>query len=257
MNSMHGTSVRCHVVWVMFVGLLPSRSTSSRRSSPLYIDIVVVSAPRARNNGCMHTALMELIDIGVNLAHDSFDSDRAAVMQHAAAAGVAQMVVTGASVEGTRKAIELANTHPGVLFATAGVHPHHAADLTADALAELAALARDPARGRGRRMRARLFPGFLAARSAAPRLRAGSSNSPPRTGKPVFLHQRDAHDDFIAILREHRVSRRRGALLHRGRRGARRLPRARPAHRHHRLDQRRTARPAPARGRQGRSRRTG
>ena len=28
------------------------------------------------------------------------------------------------------------------------------------------------------------------------------------TGKPVFLHQRDAHDDFIAILREHRVSER-------------------------------------------------
>jgi TatD DNase family protein len=27
------------------------------------------------------------------------------------------------------------------------------------------------------------------------------------TGKPVFLHQRDAHDDFIAILREHKVTR--------------------------------------------------
>ena len=25
-----------------------------------------------------------------------------------------------------------------------------------------------------------------------------------RCGKPVFLHQRDAHEDFVAILREHR-----------------------------------------------------
>jgi TatD DNase family protein len=51
---------------------------------------------------------MDLIDIGVNLAHDSFDADRDAVMQRAAAAGVRQMIVTGASVEGSRKAIELA-----------------------------------------------------------------------------------------------------------------------------------------------------
>ena len=81
-------------------------------------------------------ALMEFIDIGVNLAHDSFDADRDAVMQRAAAAGVRQMIVTGASVDGSRKAIELARAHAGRLFATAGVHPHHAADLTEGALAD-------------------------------------------------------------------------------------------------------------------------
>ena len=43
---------------------------------------------------------MELIDIGVNLAHDSFDADRDAVMQRAANAGVAQMIVTGSSEDG-------------------------------------------------------------------------------------------------------------------------------------------------------------
>ena len=80
-----------------------------------------------------------LIDIGVNLAHDSFDADRDAVLQRAAAAGVAQMMVTGSSEESTRKAIELARAHRGVLFATAGVHPHHAADLTAETLPALQA----------------------------------------------------------------------------------------------------------------------
>ncbi len=78
---------------------------------------------------------MELIDIGANLGHESFDADLDAVMQRAAAAGVLQMIVTGASVEGSRKAMELARAHPGRLFATAGVHPHHAADLTEGALA--------------------------------------------------------------------------------------------------------------------------
>ena len=40
---------------------------------------------------------MELIDIGVNLAHDSFDADRDAILERATQAGVAQMVVTGSS----------------------------------------------------------------------------------------------------------------------------------------------------------------
>src|SRR6186713_1998074 len=73
-----------------------------------------------------------LIDIGINLAHDSFNADREAVIARAVAAGVTQMMVTGSSGESTRQAIEMARTHPGVLFATAGVHPHYAKELTED-----------------------------------------------------------------------------------------------------------------------------
>jgi TatD DNase family protein len=151
-------------------------------------------------------SLMELIDIGVNLAHDSFDADRDAVMHRAAAAGVVQMVVTGSTEEATRKAIELSRAHPGVLFATAGVHPHHAADLTTDTLPALQALARDTqvvAVGECGLDYFRDFsPRDLQRRAFAWQLELAAA-----TGKPVFLHQRDAHDDFIAILREHRVTR--------------------------------------------------
>ena len=41
---------------------------------------------------------MQLIDIGANLTHESFDHDRDAVLQRARAAGVAQMVLTGTSL---------------------------------------------------------------------------------------------------------------------------------------------------------------
>jgi TatD DNase family protein len=149
---------------------------------------------------------MELIDIGANLAHDSFDADRDAVMARAAAAGVAQMVVTGSSEEATRRAIELSRAHPGVLFATAGVHPHHAVDLTDDTLPALQALAREPevrAIGECGLDYFRDFsPRDLQRRAFAWQLELAKS-----TGKPVFLHQRDAHDDFVAILKEHRVDR--------------------------------------------------
>src|SRR5262245_35156334 len=85
-----------------------------------------------------------LIDIGINLTHDSYDKDRDAVMARAAAAGVTQMVVTGASGTGSHKAAELAQHHKGRLFATAGVHPHHATELTASLVSELEHLARAP-----------------------------------------------------------------------------------------------------------------
>ncbi|MEO8017722.1 MAG: TatD family hydrolase [Pseudomonadota bacterium] len=149
---------------------------------------------------------MELIDIGANLAHDSFDADRDAVIQRATHAGVAQMVVTGSSEASIRKAIALSQSHPGVLFATAGVHPHHAVDLTADTLPALQELARDArvvAVGEcGLDYFRDLSPRDLQRRAFSWQLELAAT-----TDKPVFLHQRDAHDDFIASLREHRVTR--------------------------------------------------
>ncbi|MEO7013466.1 MAG: TatD family hydrolase, partial [Dokdonella sp.] len=69
---------------------------------------------------------MQLIDIGANLTHESFRPDFDQVLERAHAQGVMQMVVTGASAAGSRMALALARAHPGRLFATAGVHPHHA-----------------------------------------------------------------------------------------------------------------------------------
>ena len=71
-----------------------------------------------------------LIDIGANLAHDSFDDDRDEILQRASDAGVARIIVTGSSDESNAKAADLAAAYPAVLYATAGVHPHHASDYT-------------------------------------------------------------------------------------------------------------------------------
>lgn len=148
---------------------------------------------------------MELIDIGANLAHDSFDADRDAVMARARAHGVVQMVVTGSSEESTAKAIALARAHPGVLFATAGVHPHHAADLTPEALPALEAAAREREVVAVGECGLDYFRDF-APRDLQRRAFGWQLEAAARVGKPVFLHQRDAHDDFFAILREHRAA---------------------------------------------------
>jgi len=143
-----------------------------------------------------------LIDIGINLAHDSYDADREAVLARAQAAGVVQMLVTGSSASSTRRALALSQAYPGRLFATAGVHPHHATELTPELLAELAELACEPcvvAIGECGLDYFRDFSPRTAQREAFGR----QLELAARVGKPVFLHERDAHEDFVAILREH------------------------------------------------------
>jgi TatD DNase family protein len=148
---------------------------------------------------------MQLIDIGANLAHDSFDADRDAVMARASAAGVVQMMITGSSEEATRRAIELSRAHPGVLFATCGVHPHHAMDLTEATLPTLEELAGAPEVRAVGECGLDYFRDF-SPRDLQRRAFGWQLELAKATGKPVFLHQRDAHDDFLAILKEHGIT---------------------------------------------------
>ncbi|MGJ4731100.1 TatD family hydrolase [Luteimonas sp. SDU101] len=144
---------------------------------------------------------MDLIDIGLNLSHDSFDRDRDAVWQRARDAGVRRAVLTGASREHSPKALELARTRPGEWFATAGVHPHHAIEYTAECDAELRALhahAEVVAVGECGLDYFRDFSPRPAQRKAFEQQLQIAVD----TGKPLFLHQRDAHADFMAIMRQ-------------------------------------------------------
>jgi TatD DNase family protein len=149
-------------------------------------------------------AAAPLIDIGINLAHDSYDADRAAVIERARAAGVVQLVVTGSSLTSTARAIELARQHSGRLFATAGVHPHHASELTPDSVAQLAELARQPQVVAVGECGLDYFRDF-SPRAAQQQAFHRQLELAARLRKPLFLHQRDAHEDFTAILREHRA----------------------------------------------------
>lgn len=143
---------------------------------------------------------MQLIDIGANLTHDSFDHDRDAVLARAREAGVAQMVVTGASREHSPKALQLARAHPGELFSTAGVHPHHATEYTAECDAEMRALLAHAEVVAVGECGLDYFRDF-SPRPAQRRAFEMQLQTAADIGKPLFLHQRDAHDDFIAMMK--------------------------------------------------------
>jgi TatD DNase family protein len=140
-----------------------------------------------------------LIDIGANLTHDNFADDLNEVLGRADAAGVGRMIVTGSDDQGNIDAAELAEAYPGRLFATAGVHPHHAADYTdaSDELIRSLLLRREVvAVGECGLDYFRDFSPRDAQREAF----RSQLDIAADTQLPVFLHQRDAHDDFIAIL---------------------------------------------------------
>jgi len=146
---------------------------------------------------------MQLVDIGANLTHESFAHDFADVLARAAAQGVTRMLVTGASREGSEQALALAQRHPGVLWATAGVHPHHAIDYDEATDVRLRELARLP------QVRAVGETGLDYHRNYSPRevqlqVFERQLAIAAELGKPLFLHQRDAHADFLALLRRYR-----------------------------------------------------
>ncbi len=145
--------------------------------------------------------MSELVDIGLNLTHESFDADRTAVMERAAAVGVSRMLVTGSSIDHSRSALHLARQHPHALRATAGIHPHHAAECRSETRADLLALLLEPEVLAVGECGLDAFRDYStpADQEHAFRLQLGLA---AEVKKPVFLHQRDAHNAFVAILKE-------------------------------------------------------
>ncbi len=149
---------------------------------------------------------MQLIDIGVNLSHPTFASSASAVVERARAAGVVQMVLTGTSLEESEAALKLcrqlddAHRH---LFSTAGVHPHDASQWTTDSASQLRGLLAEPevrAVGEcGLDFNRDFSPRPLQERALEEQLQLAVELQ-----LPVFLHERDASDRLLAILRPFR-----------------------------------------------------
>jgi TatD DNase family protein len=154
----------------------------------------------------------QLIDIGLNLGHDSFDHDRDEVIRAALQAGVGQMILTGTSVEASQKAAELAAGHPGVLYSTAGVHPHDAHSYGVDTSVRLHSLCMQPQVVAIGETGLDFYRNFSTPAEQELAF-AEQLQLATMTGLPVFLHEREAHARFKAILGEQRAGIKR-AVLH-------------------------------------------
>ena len=163
--------------------------------------VAVHAAPASQ--GYVRAMTPELVDIGINLTHTSFVRDRDAVLERANAAGVTRMIITGTSATESHDAVVLARTRPGMLFATAGVHPHAAKEADATTIDALRTLAKDPA------VLAIGECGLDFNRDFSPRdvqekWFEAQLELAAEVKLPVFLHERDASERMLAILEQHR-----------------------------------------------------
>lgn len=132
--------------------------------------------------------------------------DPAEALARAATAGVGRIVQVGCDVRGSRWAVEAAQTYENVVAAVA-LHPNEAPRLDAtgeldSALAEIEALAQDP------RVRALGETGLdyfrtdESGRAAQHRSFRAHIELAKRLDRTLMIHDRDAHDDVLAVLAE-------------------------------------------------------
>ncbi|KFZ36776.1 DNase TatD [Shewanella mangrovi] len=152
------------------------------------------------------------LDIAVNLLGSSLEQRLDEVITDAQAVGVSPLILIGSELDESARCIELCQQYPKQLYTTAGVHPHHASSWQPESEARLRQMCQSDSVvavgecgldfNRNYSTPAEQRRAFTAQLALAVELQ-----------RPVLMHERDAHADFIAILAEYR-SDLPAALLH-------------------------------------------
>lgn len=144
---------------------------------------------------------ISLIDSHAHIYYRDYAGDFDAMLQRAADAGVAAMLVVGTDIESSRESVELAEKYPQ-LYAAVGIHPHDAGRVTdtcydvirnlalsSSKVAAIGEIGLDFYRDRSPRdAQERVFRAFLRMAN--------------ELDKPVIIHDRDAHRQVLNCLRE-------------------------------------------------------
>ena len=154
---------------------------------------------------------MSLIDSHAHLDLPEFDADRDAVIRRARDGGIDAIITVGIGIRECRRALELAGRHP-FIYATLGIHPHNAGDV------DLAMLDFVEQNARKSKVVALGEMGLDYFRNLSPRqdqqrcFRA-QLDIARSLNMPVVIHDREAHEDTMSILRQEKASDM-GGVLH-------------------------------------------
>lgn len=152
-----------------------------------------------------------MFDIGLNITSSQFAKDRDEVISRARTAGVSGMLFTGTNLHESEEAQKLAQRYEGC-WSTAGVHPHDSSqwnEATQERLRALASMPEVVAIGECGLDFNRNFS------TPAEQERAFSAQLAlaAELEMPVFMHCRDAHERFLALL-DPWLDKLPGAVLH-------------------------------------------
>jgi len=146
-----------------------------------------------------------LIDSHAHLEMKEFDADRKDVIERAGLAGVDVMVTVGTNLALSRKALTIARQYENI-YATIGVHPHDVAKAGDKTFDELKVLAQDP------KVVAYGEIGLDFFRNISPReiqveMFARQLELACEWNLPVIIHDRDAHEQTLRMVKASRVRR--------------------------------------------------
>ena len=144
-----------------------------------------------------------LMDSHAHLDSIKFDEDREAVIARAREAGVTRIVNIGFNRETIPTTIKLAEEHD-MIDAAVGWHPQDAKDMTADDLDWIEALCSHP------KVRAIGEIGLDYYWDTSPKevqkeVFRRQIRLARKLGKPIIIHNRDAHHDVVQILQEEKA----------------------------------------------------
>jgi TatD DNase family protein len=143
-----------------------------------------------------------LVDSHAHIDTSRFNHDREAVISTAFEGGVTRIIDPGCDLASSRFALALAKTHPGVVFAAVGTHPHDATTYTDEIGMDYREMAREPEVVAIGEFGLDYFR-MLSPREVQRAVFCAHLQLARACNLPCIIHVRDSHDDVIELLRVH------------------------------------------------------
>ncbi len=145
-----------------------------------------------------------MIDIGANLTNESFSNDLEDVIYQAKLHDIKKIIVTGTDIQASQQAITLAKKHDNFLYATVGLHPHYASTWQSDFTQQYKTLCNE------KKVVAIGETGLdffrnLSTESEQVKALEAHLEIAYEINKPLFLHEREAHETFYDIFSENQA----------------------------------------------------
>jgi len=151
-----------------------------------------------------------LIDTHAHLQDEDLQKDLENVLTRAAEAGVEKIICVGYDLKSSQEAVNLARKYRQI-YAVVGVHPHDAAHLDEKTLEKLYVMAKDPrvvAIGEiGLDFYRDLSPRDLQRQAFRDQIKLAQE-----LGKPIVIHDRDAHQEVLDIIKQEKAGRNQGIM---------------------------------------------
>ncbi len=151
---------------------------------------------------------MQLCDIGVNLTNNRFNEDWRSIVESSVNAGVDKLIITGTDIQESQSALLMSEAIPANCYATVGIHPHYAKDVVDEHgeptfIEQLKSLASHPKAVAIGECGLDFNRNFSSPESQRVVFETQLQIA-CELGKPIFLHERDAFEEQINLLKKYR-----------------------------------------------------